>query len=155
MDDDPSLLVFRILGGPLAAELFSRVRVDGGEVLATTHTGARRYQVGEAFRVGDRSAAVVRVSRLGVPWGAMLLLWATAVAALSLTGYAGYGYLIVAGAMSLYWLCLALSGYRRRVDDEAWAKRQFGFSILMVMVLSLMMVVDFGITPARSLLAVL
>ncbi len=82
MDDDPSLLVFRILGGPLAAELFSRIRVDGGEVLATTHTGARRYRLGDAFRVGDRAAAVVRVSRLGVPWGTMLLLWATAVAAL-------------------------------------------------------------------------
>lgn len=82
MEDDPSLLAFPVLGGPLAAELFSRIRVDGDAVRATTHTGARSYRVGEAFRVGDRSAAVLRVSRLGVPWGTMLLVWATAVAAL-------------------------------------------------------------------------
>ncbi|SHE38685.1 protoheme IX farnesyltransferase [Modicisalibacter ilicicola DSM 19980] len=81
-----------------------------------------------------------------------IVAFAAATVLLSLTGHAGHGYLVVAGGTSLYWLHLALSGYRRD-DDEAWARRQFAFSIVMVMVLSLMMVVDFGLSFADDQLA--
>ncbi|MGC3873841.1 heme o synthase [Halomonas sp. GXIMD04776] len=80
-----------------------------------------------------------------------VIAFTAAVLALSLAGYGGYGYLVVAGAASLYWLYLALSRYHR-VDNNAWAKKQFAFSIIMVMIISLTMVIDFGVSSAAALL---
>lgn len=71
---------------------------------------------------------------------------------LTLGGYAGYKYLAVAAAVSLYWLGMALSGYKTEVDDRLWARKLFVFSIVAIIALSVMMSVDF-ITPAsRDLL---
>ena len=62
------------------------------------------------------------------------------VSALSLAvaGYTGVAYFAVVLLMGLYWLKLGLAGYRAQ-DNVRWAKGNFGFSIIMVCVLSLMM----------------
>ncbi len=78
------LLEFPILGDPLATELFSRIELpEDGKMRVTTHTGARAYRVGDAFEIGDAAAAIVRITRLGVPWGTLLLVWAGAMVALT------------------------------------------------------------------------
>jgi len=79
------LLSFAAIGEPLGAELFSRIEPPAGGGAAdplrvTTHSGARTYPLGSAFPLGEDSAAIVRVSRLGVPWGALPLAAALALA---------------------------------------------------------------------------
>jgi len=80
-DDRLGYLDFPVVGEPLAGELFSRIRPEGDRLQVTTHTGSRRLDAGDAFAVGERTAALVRVSRMGVPWGALLAVWGTALAA--------------------------------------------------------------------------
>ncbi len=43
--------------------------------------------------------------------------------------------------MGLYWLYMAWAGYKAE-DDSKWARKVFGFSILTVTALSVMMGVD-------------
>ncbi|WP_417660152.1 heme o synthase [Pseudomonas sp.] len=73
---------------------------------------------------------------------------------LTLTGFAGYGYLLVALLVSAWWLVIALSGYRA-VDDRLWARKLFAFSIVTISALSLMMSIDFQAMPHAGLLAML
>lgn len=70
-----------------------------------------------------------------------ILAFVAASLALGVAGYAGPGYLVIALIMGGYWLYLAMQGYRIR-DEERWAKRVFGFSILTITALSLMMSLD-------------
>ncbi|WP_312934839.1 heme o synthase [Pseudomonas sp.] len=100
------------------------------------------------FRFNDYRAAnipVLPVARgiLAAKKQILLYILAFVLATLMLTlgGYAGIGYLVVAAAMGLYWLYMAWGGYRAQ-DDSKWARKVFGFSILTVMALSLMMSVD-------------
>ncbi|KEQ01899.1 Polyprenyltransferase (cytochrome oxidase assembly factor), partial [Snodgrassella alvi SCGC AB-598-J21] len=68
---------------------------------------------------------------------------------LSIGGYAGYKYLVVAAAVSMWWLCMALSGYKAQNNDRIWARKLFVFSIIAITTLSIMMSVDF-MTPASK-----
>ncbi len=111
------------------------------------------------FRFDDYKSASIPVLPVekGIPAAKRsivlyIIAFTAAVLALSLTGYAGACYLVVAGAASFYWLYLALSNYQW-IDHAAWAKKQFVFSIIMVMILSLMMVIDFGVSSTVALLA--
>lgn len=69
---------------------------------------------------------------------------------LSIGGYAGYKYLVVAAAVSVWWLCMALSGYKAQNNDRIWARKLFVFSIIAITTLSIMMSVDF-MTPASPI----
>ena len=60
---------------------------------------------------------------------------------LAISGYAGYKYLIVAAAVSAWWLGMALSGYKT-TNDRLWARKLFVFSIVAITSLSVMMSVD-------------
>ncbi|MBW5405532.1 heme o synthase [Morganella morganii] len=60
---------------------------------------------------------------------------------LAISGYAGYKYLIVAAAVSVWWLGMALSGYKT-TNDRLWARKLFVFSIIAITSLSVMMSVD-------------
>ncbi|EGK40633.1 protoheme IX farnesyltransferase domain protein [Shigella flexneri K-227] len=71
---------------------------------------------------------------------------------LSLGGYAGYKYLVVAAAVSVWWLGMALRGYKV-ADDRIWARKLFGFSIIAITALSVMMSVDFMVPDSHTLLA--
>ena len=60
---------------------------------------------------------------------------------LAISGYAGYKYLIVAAAVSVWGLGMALSGYKT-TNDRVWARKLFVFSIVAITSLSVMMSVD-------------
>jgi protoheme IX farnesyltransferase len=70
-----------------------------------------------------------------------ILAFTGAALAPTLCGYTGYGYLTVAAAFGLIWLYMSLSG-RPADDGRLWARRLFIFSILTIIVLSVMMSVD-------------
>ncbi|WP_242457953.1 heme o synthase [Halomonas sp. YLGW01] len=79
-----------------------------------------------------------------------ILAFIPATLALSIAGYAGPGYFAVALGMGVYWLYLACKGYRAQ-DEVRWAKSVFGFSILTITALSLMMSVDAALPEAPLL----
>ncbi|CAI0859676.1 heme o synthase [Serratia ficaria] len=70
---------------------------------------------------------------------------------LTLGGYAGYKYLIVAAAVSVWWLGMALRGYKTE-NDSIWARKLFVFSIVAITSLSVMMSIDFSATAAPEAL---
>jgi protoheme IX farnesyltransferase len=70
-----------------------------------------------------------------------IVAFIAAVAMLSVLGYTGYSYLVVVGIAGLAWLRLALKGFGAQ-DNEAWARRLFLFSLLVILVFSFMLAVD-------------
>ncbi|MBD1226976.1 heme o synthase [Xenorhabdus griffiniae] len=79
-----------------------------------------------------------------------ILAFMVATLMLTISGYAGYKYLIVAAAVSLWWLGMALSGYKTS-NDRIWARKLFLFSIVAIMSLSVMMSVDSTASPENLL----
>ncbi|MDR0218866.1 MAG: heme o synthase [Enterobacteriaceae bacterium] len=75
-----------------------------------------------------------------------ILAFMVATLMLTISGYAGYKYLIVAAAVSIWWLGMALSGYKT-TNDRVWARKLFIFSIVTIMSLSVMMSVDSAASP--------
>lgn len=71
---------------------------------------------------------------------------------LSIGGYAGYKYLIVATTVSIWWLCMALSGYKAENNDYVWARKLFVFSIITIFTLNIMMSIDFMV-PAHAMVS--
>ncbi|MFC0323445.1 heme o synthase [Gallibacterium melopsittaci] len=71
---------------------------------------------------------------------------------LSIGGYAGYKYLVVAMTVSLWWLCMALSGYKAENNDHIWARKLFVFSIITIFTLNIMMSIDFMV-PAHTVVS--
>lgn len=65
------------------------------------------------------------------------------ITSLSLTvyGYAGYVYLVVMAALGLYWMWLASKGLRTK-DDDAWSRKMFRFSLIILLVFCAMISVD-------------
>ncbi|EMI4412637.1 heme o synthase [Serratia bockelmannii] len=80
-----------------------------------------------------------------------ILAFMIATLMLTLVGYAGYKYLIVAAAVSVWWLGMALRGYRTE-NDSVWARKLFVFSIVAITSLSVMMSIDFSATAAPEAL---
>ncbi|HDY98590.1 MAG TPA: protoheme IX farnesyltransferase [Pseudomonas sabulinigri] len=114
------------------------------------------------FRFDDYSAAGIpvlpvkegiKVAKQHIVW--YIVAFAGAALMLSLSGFAGYGYLVIALLVSIWWLVIALSGYKQEVDDRVWARKLFGFSIIAITALSLMMSIDFRVLPTQSLFALL
>lgn len=71
---------------------------------------------------------------------------------LTLSGYTGYTYLAVIAAVNLWWLGMALSGYKSVSNERIWARKLFIFSIIAITSLSIMISVDFMKPTAASLL---
>ncbi|MFL6247168.1 MAG: hypothetical protein ACJ74H_14140, partial [Thermoanaerobaculia bacterium] len=72
------VLSFPQLGPRVQNELFSAMRVsESGDcrMRVTSHTGTRCYESGEAFRIGDRAAAIVRITEISTPWGIIATLF--------------------------------------------------------------------------------
>ena len=80
-----------------------------------------------------------------------IIAFAVATLMLSLGGYAGYKYLAVAAAVSVWWFGMALRGYKVE-DDKVWARKLFVFSIVAITSLSVMMSVDFMVPDSHNLL---
>jgi protoheme IX farnesyltransferase len=70
-----------------------------------------------------------------------ILAFLGAVFALPLLHYVGWAYFVVMAVVGAGWLRLAVAG-RPVADDRAWARGVFGFSLLVVVVLSAMMAID-------------
>ncbi|WP_413510292.1 heme o synthase [Serratia liquefaciens] len=70
---------------------------------------------------------------------------------LTLGGYAGYKYLFVAAAVSVWWLGMALRGYKAE-NDSVWARKLFVFSIVAITSLSVMMSIDFSASASPETL---
>lgn len=71
-----------------------------------------------------------------------ILAFTAATLLLSLSGYTGYITFAVATVLGLCWLYLAWSGYKGS-DERFWARRMYVFSIVTMVVLSVMMSIDF------------
>ncbi|MCP3290620.1 heme o synthase, partial [Aeromonas hydrophila] len=102
------------------------------------------------FRFKDYQAANIPVLPVvkGIPVAKLhitlyILAFMVPTLMLFLGGYAGYKYLVVATGVSVWWLGMALSGYKAAVDDSLWARKLFMFSIVTITCLSVMMSVDF------------
>ncbi|MEE4408112.1 MULTISPECIES: heme o synthase [unclassified Serratia (in: enterobacteria)] len=80
-----------------------------------------------------------------------ILAFMIATLMLTLGGYAGYKYLIVAAAVSVWWLGMALRGYKTE-NDSIWARKLFVFSIVAITSLSVMMSIDFSATASPETL---
>ena len=80
-----------------------------------------------------------------------ILAFMVATLMLTLSGYAGYKYLVVAAAVSVWWLGMALRGYKA-TNDSVWARKLFVFSIIAITSLSVMMSVDFNVPSSAVLL---
>jgi protoheme IX farnesyltransferase len=111
------------------------------------------------FRLNDYRAAGIPVLPVvrGIEATKKQIVWyvvAFGAATLMLTaaGFAGYGYLLIATLVSAWWLYIALCGYKAQ-DDRIWARKLFGFSIVAISALSLMMSLDFQALPIESVLA--
>ncbi|CPR48995.1 protoheme IX farnesyltransferase [Salmonella enterica subsp. enterica serovar Bovismorbificans] len=60
-------------------------------------------------------------------------------------------YIIAFAVASVWWLGMALRGYKVE-DDKVWARKLFGFSIIAITALSIMMSVDFMVPNSQNLL---
>lgn len=68
-------------------------------------------------------------------------LFVTATLLLTAFGYTGYVYLVVMGLLGAYWLWLGAKGFETKTKkaSEAWARKMFRFSLIMILAVSLMM----------------
>lgn len=80
-----------------------------------------------------------------------IMAFTAATLMLTLGGYTGYIYLATAVAMGLFWLYMALSGFKKS-DERVWGKKLFIFSILTMAVLSVMMATDFTVSATSQML---
>jgi protoheme IX farnesyltransferase len=64
-----------------------------------------------------------------------------AVVDLSFFGYSGLSFLFVMSALGIYWLFKAIDGFKIR-SDTAWARKMFIFSLVVLLVLSVMLSLD-------------
>lgn len=95
------------------------------------------------FRLEDYQAAGLPVlpAKKGIRITKIYILGYIAVFALvapllTPLGFTGPLYLIVAALLGASWLWVGLQGFRTK-DDRAWARRMFGFSLVVICVLSL------------------
>lgn len=72
---------------------------------------------------------------------AYTVAFVAATLALRFYGYAGNTYLIVMGLLGFYWIRLGLQGLKTN-GSEAWARRMFRFSLVILLAFSLMISVD-------------
>jgi protoheme IX farnesyltransferase len=69
-----------------------------------------------------------------------IVVFAVATLALAAYGYAGWVYAIVMTAAGLVWLRLAWQGFRA-ASDERWARRLFRYSLIILLIFSLMIAI--------------
>lgn len=103
------------------------------------------------FRQKEYQAAGVPVITVvkGIPHTKVQILLYTiafVIATLLLTafGVTGWSYFITMAALGGYWIWLGIKGLRAR-DDIGWSRQMFRFSLVMVLVFSLMISVDAGL----------
>jgi protoheme IX farnesyltransferase len=78
-----------------------------------------------------------------------ILAFTAATLLLTFCGYTGYGYLTAATVLGLSWFFIAWTG--PAFDERLWGKKLFSFSLLCIVILSVMMAVD-STAPLSSVL---
>jgi protoheme IX farnesyltransferase len=101
------------------------------------------------FRLKDFSAACIPVLPIqkSISHTKMMMMFYVVVFSItaimpSLFGYVGWIYFFVALGLGLYWFYLGLKGFKS-VDDQKWSRKMFGFSILAITILSIVMLVPY------------
>lgn len=56
-------------------------------------------------------------------------------------GYTGYAYLLVMALLGVWWLRMAVQGFSAK-NDERWAEKVFGFSMIVLLAFSIMIAVE-------------
>ncbi|MDF2530034.1 MAG: protoheme farnesyltransferase [Gammaproteobacteria bacterium] len=99
------------------------------------------------FRLEDFSAACIpvlpiqkNIHHTKVMMNLYVIAFTIAAILPTLFGYAGWIYFTVALALGLYWLYIGLKGFKA-TDDRKWSRKMFGFSILLITILSVVMAV--------------
>lgn len=102
------------------------------------------------YRFNDYVAASIPVLpvKKGVPLTKIRMLlyiiaFTTVSLLLTLMGYTGYAYLIVAALLGLSWLVLCLKGFKSE-NDKPWARQMFFLSLVIITVLCGMISFDFA-----------
>lgn len=110
------------------------------------------------FRFNDYSAAKIPVLPVasGITKAKLhivlyIAVFALVSALLPLAGYTGLTFMAVTCATSLWWLAMALQGYRHGVNLQSWARQLFGFSIITITALSVTMALDFQLVTQTPL----
>jgi protoheme IX farnesyltransferase len=83
-----------------------------------------------------KGIAKAKISMLGY-----IILFAIAITQLYFWDYTGIYYLIASIGVGLWWIYLAIKGFYAK-DDVVWARKLFGFSIIAIMILSIMMSIN-------------
>lgn len=101
------------------------------------------------FRFNDYSAAGIPVlpvkKGIQIAKRNMLLYVITFMlisSLLTIYGYTGQYYLVAALAVGFWWIRLASSGFSQLTNDISWARKMFGFSIIAITLLSVMMALN-------------
>lgn len=99
------------------------------------------YRRDEYARAGVPVITVVK----GIPQAKVQILLYTiafVVASVLLTpfGYTGWVYAIIMGLLGAWWIVIGIQGFRAK-DDNAWARRMFRFSLIMIMAYSVLIAV--------------
>lgn len=99
------------------------------------------------YRLADYKAASIPVwpAKKGVPSTKrqillFIFIFGLANVALTIFGHAGYIYLAVMGAVSLYWLWMGISGFKT-TGGHKWARQEFKLSLIIIVVLAVMLAV--------------
>lgn len=96
------------------------------------------YRRDEYARAGVPVITVIK----GIPQAKLQILLYTiayTIASVLLTpfGYTGWVYAVVMGVLGAWWIVIGVQGFRAK-DDNAWARRMFRFSLVIIMAYSVM-----------------
>jgi protoheme IX farnesyltransferase len=101
------------------------------------------------FRCDDYANAKVPVLAVvkGMRTSAKYIFWyvlafAVVVALLALYGYASFSFFVVMAIISFYWIWIGKRGFKKGNDNLKWARKMFGTSLLVLLVLSVMLSLD-------------
>lgn len=97
------------------------------------------------YRLSDYKIAKIPVLpvKKGILFTKVMMLYYIVIftivsAMLSVFSHAGLSYLIVAIALGVTWFILGIRGFKS-TDEQAWARKMFLFSIIIIMLLSVLM----------------
>lgn len=100
------------------------------------------------FRMKDYAAANIPVLPLKqgvrvtkIQMMAYIVAFTAAAGWLTVSGYTGYVYAVTVVALGLVWLWLGLQGFSAG-NSEYWAKKMFGFSLIVLLLWSIMVSLD-------------
>jgi protoheme IX farnesyltransferase len=62
---------------------------------------------------------------------------------LTVFGYTGYGYLVLAIVLGSGWIGLSLKGFSPQTNDLRWARKMFAYSLVVITSLSIAMMLDY------------